>query len=152
MGETTLAWQIVRRSLPAGLETPPGSVRFLLAREIQLLAAALALDAGDFATARRWLDTHNRWQRWSGAVLGESEGQALWAQYHRQVRRHAKPANTPNAPSPMPPRRASPLLSLPPIGSSVNSVRSPVGTRMLLAISTYRSAWPTPAPRPTSGR
>ncbi len=40
MGETTLAWQIVRRTLPAGPETPPGSVRFLLARELQLLAVA----------------------------------------------------------------------------------------------------------------
>jgi len=85
MGETTIAWQIVRRSLPAGPETPPGSVRFLLARELQLLAAALALDAGDVLTARTWLDTHSNWQRWSGAVLGESEGQALWAQYHRQA-------------------------------------------------------------------
>lgn len=85
MGETTRAWQIVQRTLPAGSETPPGSVRFLIARELQLLAAALALDAGDVTTARIWLEAHDRWQRWSGAVLGESEGQAVWAQYHRKT-------------------------------------------------------------------
>ncbi len=30
------------------------------------------------------LETHDRWLAWSGALLGLSEGQALWARYHRQ--------------------------------------------------------------------
>jgi DNA-binding CsgD family transcriptional regulator len=30
-------------------------------------------------------EAHDRWLAWSGAVLGQSEGQALWAHYHRQA-------------------------------------------------------------------
>ena len=36
-------------------------------------------------TAKAWLEMHDHWLAWSGAVLGQSEGQALWAQYHRQA-------------------------------------------------------------------
>ncbi|MDQ2961323.1 MAG: LuxR C-terminal-related transcriptional regulator, partial [Candidatus Dormibacteraeota bacterium] len=32
-----------------------------------------------------WLASHGRWLAWSGAILGLSEGEALWAQYHRQM-------------------------------------------------------------------
>ncbi len=46
------------------------------------LAAELLLDAADLAQAHEWLLAHDRWLAWSGAVLGQSEGQALWAQYH----------------------------------------------------------------------
>jgi len=33
---------------------------------------------------REWLEAHDRWLAWTGATLGLSEGQALWARYHRQ--------------------------------------------------------------------
>jgi DNA-binding CsgD family transcriptional regulator len=48
------------------------------------LAVALALDAGDRAAARAWLETHDRWLEGSGAVLWRAEGEALWARYHWQ--------------------------------------------------------------------
>ena len=41
----------------------------------QRLAAQLALDDGDLPTAQEWLEAHDRWLAWSGAVLGQSEGQ-----------------------------------------------------------------------------
>jgi len=53
------------------------------AQMVQRVAVVLALDAGDLATARDWLEAHDRWLAWSGAVLGQSEREALWAQYHR---------------------------------------------------------------------
>jgi DNA-binding NarL/FixJ family response regulator len=70
--------------LPDGAGTEPGRHRFPYVTEAQRLATELALDAGDLSTARAWLDAHDRWLAWSGAVLGQSEGQALWAKYHRQ--------------------------------------------------------------------
>src|SRR5205814_2097011 len=62
------------------------------------LATALALDAGDLVEARAWLGTHDRWLAWSGATLGQAEGQLLWAAFHRaagepaRTRRHADAA------------------------------------------------------------
>ncbi|MDQ6832521.1 MAG: hypothetical protein M3008_03895, partial [Chloroflexota bacterium] len=61
-------------------------------------AIQLALDARDLVTAKEWLDAHDGWLAWSGAVPGQSEGQALWAQYHwqagdtEQARAHAERA------------------------------------------------------------
>jgi DNA-binding CsgD family transcriptional regulator len=40
---------------------------------------------GDLTTARAWLEAHDRWLAWSGAVLGRSEGQVLWGQYYRAM-------------------------------------------------------------------
>jgi DNA-binding CsgD family transcriptional regulator len=75
----------VRDRLPAGPATAPGTVVFFdTATPVQRVAITLALDAGDLTTAREWLRAHDRWMTWSGAVPGQSEGQALWAQYHRQ--------------------------------------------------------------------
>ena len=56
---------------------------FLRALEGQRLAAALALDVGDLPLAAAWLAAHDRWLAWSGAVLGQSEGQLGWAAYRR---------------------------------------------------------------------
>ena len=61
----------MRESLPGGAETKPGSVqRFANAVIAQRVAAMLTLDDGDLAAAKRWLDAHDRWLAWSGAVLG----------------------------------------------------------------------------------
>ena len=82
-GEPETAWALIRDALPAGLETIPGEARFLDALAIQRLAAALAIDDGDTATAQAWLEAHDRWLAWNGAVLGRSEGLLLWARYYR---------------------------------------------------------------------
>jgi ATP/maltotriose-dependent transcriptional regulator MalT len=75
----------VREQFPAGPETEPGDVGLDFGLHVQRAAAALALDAGDLPGATAWLAAHDRWLAWSGAVQGQSEGQALWAQYHRQA-------------------------------------------------------------------
>jgi len=78
-------WALVRERLPAGTATRPGTVMLWFTLPIQRLAACLALAANDLATAREWLETYDRWLAWSGAVLGQAEGQALWAEYCRRA-------------------------------------------------------------------
>jgi hypothetical protein len=84
-GEPELAWRLVRAALPDGPATAPGTTHFMPMTEMQRLATALALDTGDLDIAHQWLEMHDRWLAWSGAVRGLSEGQALRAQYHRQA-------------------------------------------------------------------
>jgi len=84
--------------LHTGVDTPPGSVRYRPATYMQRFAAAQALNEGDLPTAWRWLETHDRWLAWNGTALGRSEGEALWAMYHRAAgdptaaERHARRA------------------------------------------------------------
>ena len=82
-GEAALAWDLVRAVHPAGPATEPGDHSFVPAVELQRLAAQRALEAGDLPTAQAWLAAHDRWLAWSGAVLGQAEGQLGWAAYHR---------------------------------------------------------------------
>ena len=85
-GDGARAWSVVRDTLPMGAGTEPGTVRrFMNVIVAQRTAILLSLDAGDLDVAHQWLEVHDRWQAWSGAVLGLSEGQALWARYHRQA-------------------------------------------------------------------
>ena len=84
-GDAALAQSLVRERLPDGPAGEPGDAIFLDALPLQRLAVALALDEGDLPTALAWLAAHDRWLAWSGAVLGRSEGCALWACYHRAV-------------------------------------------------------------------
>jgi DNA-binding NarL/FixJ family response regulator len=97
-GETDLAWELVRAALPAGPTTEPGVLTLTVALHCQRLAAALALDAGELPTARAWLDAHDRWLAWSGAIMGRAEGALGWAAYHstagdhRLARQHAERA------------------------------------------------------------
>jgi DNA-binding CsgD family transcriptional regulator len=99
-GEAERGWQAVRTFLPEGADTAPGSLTLVEASTAQRAAAELALDAGDLPLARSWLEAHDRWLAWSDAVLGQAEGQALWAQYYRQAgdltatRSHAERALT----------------------------------------------------------
>ena len=83
-GETDDAWAMVREEFPAGAATDPGNNRYDAALFYQRIAATLALDAGDDAEARRWLEAHDRWLAWSGALLGQADAHLLWARYHRQ--------------------------------------------------------------------
>jgi DNA-binding NarL/FixJ family response regulator len=97
-GDRDLGWRLVREALPGGPATAPGDSHYLQALQTQRLAAALALDAGDLATARAWLESHDRWLAWNGAVLGQAAGQLGWAEYYRAAgdpalaRQHAERA------------------------------------------------------------
>ena len=90
----------MRTEFPAGPATPPGDSRALIGLHLQCLAADLALDAADLPAARAWLDAHDRWLAWCGAILGSSDGQLRWARFHRlagdgrAARRHAEAALT----------------------------------------------------------
>ncbi len=84
-GDAATASALVGRWLPEGAATEPGGTFFAPAIALIRVAAACALDTDDSRRAREWLDAHDRWLDWSGAILGQSEGQALWAQYHRQA-------------------------------------------------------------------
>ncbi len=91
-----LAWQQIHEALPLGPDNEPGEHQFLHAAVLQRLAADLSLDASDLEQARAWIESHQRWLEWSGAVLGRAEAQLLWARYHqiagdlRTALRHAE--------------------------------------------------------------
>jgi DNA-binding NarL/FixJ family response regulator len=81
-GNPALAWEWVHELLPGGPQTAPGD-RADLADGLTLirLAAALSTDGGDLAAAQSWLAAHDRWLTWSGAILGQADGQLAWAAY-----------------------------------------------------------------------
>ncbi len=76
-------WPLVHTWLPDGPETEPGAAFYFPTMQLQRLATALAYQAGDLATMRRWLEAQDRWLAWSGAVLGRAERCLGWARYHR---------------------------------------------------------------------
>ncbi|MGI8857224.1 MAG: LuxR C-terminal-related transcriptional regulator [Thermomicrobiales bacterium] len=81
-GKTEAAWEMMRAMLPDGPMAQ--SVHQYRMQEPALqLGAALALDEGDLPTAASWLAAHDALLARSGAILGRSENQALWARYHR---------------------------------------------------------------------
>jgi DNA-binding CsgD family transcriptional regulator len=82
-GEPAVAWEQIEEMFPDGPETAPGGMSFYEALTLQRVAVTLALDAGDHGDAHRWLQAHDRYLAWSGAVLGRSEGALLWANYFR---------------------------------------------------------------------
>ncbi len=81
-GDVAAAQHAITAVLANGPATEPGEVSIVEALALQRLAAAMALDAHDLPTARAWLEAHDRWLAWSGAVLGRAEGALGWAQYH----------------------------------------------------------------------
>jgi DNA-binding CsgD family transcriptional regulator len=81
-GDTALARAQIAAVLPDGPAMAPGSRIHQEALFLQRLAADLCLDAGDLDGARAWLEAHDRWLAWSGAVLGRAEGRLAWARYH----------------------------------------------------------------------
>lgn len=80
-GEHAEAWDHLTVGLPQGPDAAPGSHHFWNVTTIQRLAVELALDAGDLPTATAWLEAHDRWLTWSGAVHGRAEEKLLWARY-----------------------------------------------------------------------
>jgi DNA-binding CsgD family transcriptional regulator len=81
-GDRELAQWLTGEWLPEGPATPPGGT-FFATTILQRMAAALALEAGEMESARVWLEAHDRWFAWSGAVLGQAERHLAWAHYHR---------------------------------------------------------------------
>jgi ATP/maltotriose-dependent transcriptional regulator MalT len=77
------AWAWLRRLLPDAERSEPGNTDFLTSTRAMVLAAELALDAGDAGTAERWLAAHARWMRWSGAMLGAAEADLARARLAR---------------------------------------------------------------------
>jgi DNA-binding CsgD family transcriptional regulator/tetratricopeptide (TPR) repeat protein len=84
-GEPSSAWTFIRALLPSGPESPAGTLTLSGGLALIRIAAMLCLDSGDLSGARAWLAAHDHWLAWSGAVLGHSEGQALWTRYYRQT-------------------------------------------------------------------
>lgn len=76
-GQYDEAWAVVQAALPAGPEQLPGSRLFQEALFFQRLAAELAIQAGDFPGARRWLEAHERWLEQSRATLGRADGKHM---------------------------------------------------------------------------
>jgi DNA-binding CsgD family transcriptional regulator len=81
-GHPDAAWDRIGVLFPSGPHTEPGSSLYGPANVGQRLAAAMALDDSDLPLAHGWLEAHDRWLEWSGAVLGQAEGHLLWARYH----------------------------------------------------------------------
>jgi DNA-binding CsgD family transcriptional regulator len=79
-GDTETAWAQIGSLLPSGSQTATAD----LGLGPTMLAAALHLDAGNLSAAKEWIEAHDRWLAWSGAVLTQSQVQALWAQYFLQ--------------------------------------------------------------------
>jgi DNA-binding CsgD family transcriptional regulator/tetratricopeptide (TPR) repeat protein len=84
-GERDRARSVIAEWLPAPDAIQPGDVRFLDTVVLQRLAAALALDAGDFPTARAWLERHDAWLAWNGTILGRAESERGWARYYQMA-------------------------------------------------------------------
>jgi DNA-binding CsgD family transcriptional regulator len=82
-GEYERASTFVREALPQGTNTAPGTIPFRDAQTFQRLAVTLALDTSDLPSAQGWLQAHDQWLAWSGAVWGRADGDLLWATYHR---------------------------------------------------------------------
>ncbi|CAN5727330.1 hypothetical protein BH23CHL2_BH23CHL2_16410 [soil metagenome] len=97
-GRFDTAWLQVGELLPDGPGTEPGNHHFAQANAAQRLAVELSLDAGEYKAALDWLNAHDRWLEWSGAVLGRAEGQLLRARICQitgasdQARDHARNA------------------------------------------------------------
>ena len=82
-GDAPLAWELIQTVLPGGPHTVPGYISLAPCLALIRAAAELCLDREDLAASRSWIDTHDRWLTWSGAVLGQADGQLLRAQYYR---------------------------------------------------------------------
>jgi DNA-binding CsgD family transcriptional regulator len=97
-GDAETAWRCVHEPSRVSAASEPGERVGPLPLAYQLLAAGLALDAGNLAAARGWLDLHRRWLEHMDATLGRSEGEVLEAAWHRaagdavRARQHAQEA------------------------------------------------------------
>ncbi|HYI15026.1 MAG TPA: AAA family ATPase [Thermomicrobiales bacterium] len=80
-GDVSLAWDQINALLQGGPQTLPGYVDLAPSLALMRVAVGLCLDRGDLVAAHAWLDAHDRWLAWSGAVLGRTDGACAWASY-----------------------------------------------------------------------
>lgn len=78
-GEIAHAWEMVREILPRGRDSERDDGLFPYAIGILRLATRLAYETGELSDAREWLETHDAWLDWSGAIRGRAESAALWS-------------------------------------------------------------------------
>lgn len=83
-GNAELAWTLVHNDLPDGPETAPNDSGGYTV-SVRLVAASLAIDAGDLELARQWLLSLDRWLDWSGSVLGQADAHLCWAAYYQAM-------------------------------------------------------------------
>jgi DNA-binding CsgD family transcriptional regulator len=81
-GQPDVAWSMIKKAIPDGPDTQPGSIFAHSTLELFRLSAELALDAQDLSLASRWIQAHDAWLSWSGRIQGRAEEQILWARYH----------------------------------------------------------------------
>jgi DNA-binding NarL/FixJ family response regulator len=80
-GDASFAWEQINAFLRGGSLTVPGYVDLAPSLALIRVAVGLCLDREDLAAAHAWLDAHDRWLAWSGAVLGRADGECAWAYY-----------------------------------------------------------------------
>jgi DNA-binding CsgD family transcriptional regulator/tetratricopeptide (TPR) repeat protein len=78
-GDYDHAWDILRELLPEGPQTLPHDNIHFLPGHAHRTAAELAIETGELGLAREWIEAHDRWLDWSGAVSGRAEGLLCWA-------------------------------------------------------------------------
>lgn len=81
-GDFDQAWECAEKLFPQGSATEPGDSYFAITVSGVSLAAELAMDSGDLAAARQWLEMHDRWLAWSGAHTWLAENRLAWARWH----------------------------------------------------------------------
>jgi DNA-binding CsgD family transcriptional regulator len=81
-GDYDHASDILHDLLPQGPETLPNDSIHFLPGHAHRTAVELALETGNLARAHEWIEAHDRWLDWSGAVPGRAEGLLLWARIH----------------------------------------------------------------------
>lgn len=82
-GDPTVAWSHINELLPQGPATEPGNNIHQEGLFLIRLAAELSIEENDLSTAITWLEAHDRWLTWSGSVLGQADGRAAWALWHK---------------------------------------------------------------------
>ena len=80
-GELERVWEFVAEVLPAGTSSEPGDAFCISAGSLMRLAVFAALESGDAATAQEWLDLHERWLHWSGAISARAWNAVLCAAF-----------------------------------------------------------------------
>jgi DNA-binding CsgD family transcriptional regulator len=97
-GNTQRARELIHDILPAGPVSMPGEHHYIHTVRMLRIGAVVELESGDLEAARAWLEAHDRWLAWSGAVLGQSDGHRLWARWYQvagekdAAQRHAEAA------------------------------------------------------------
>jgi DNA-binding CsgD family transcriptional regulator/tetratricopeptide (TPR) repeat protein len=81
-GDYDLASEILHDLLPEGPETLPDDNLHFLPGHAHRTAVELAIETGNLELAHEWVEAHDRWLEWSGAVSGRAEGLLLRAKIH----------------------------------------------------------------------